>query len=205
MWGEYNSAGKNLVDRVIGRVSVSPGTVIARDNSGNLLSARTSMENVVSAIKAELNPFKYKASQIRMVRQAALTLFEDDIYIGLEASAVAGKILVSRGILCRLLGPRYAGNEARAAAELRFNTRVASTLGSMIAAKASKGGFEYFAFFEPDIGAKDSIVAVKEQIDRVDLCQLQVYNTLMDSCVRNAYVSRVAEKADEILTGQGKV
>ena len=206
MWGEANrGAGQNLVDRVVDRLGVSSGTVIVRDMEGNLLSARTSMENVVDAIKAELNPFKYMASQIRMVRQAALTLLEDDNYIEREAAAVAGKVLAARGRFGRVLGPKYTIDETTAAAELRFNARVAPTFGSMIASKASRTGIEYLDFFESDLGARDSIAAVKEQVDRVDLCQLQVYNTLMDSCVRGAYVSKVGELAERILTGQGKV
>jgi len=135
--------------------------------------------------------FNPTSSQIDRVRAAALLRLTDLDYIEREARAVVaqmkGSIFYSGTV--QQATARYYDQTAAGDIADRISAWSGVLIGGLIARELPYN-------FNP----RELKVATKERVDRVDLCPSQIRQTLDAARIREAYTSRVAERADQILS-----
>ncbi len=156
------------------------------------------LEESVARASEGLNPFDYHSSQVCLTTQTAHSVIDDKTFASRESLAVARELRQRRFL--GLFRRRYTRDQVREAAEARFEKRVAPTIACTMAALSYENAMFALAFFEPNMVVEESLRLAENQIDHVDLCQLQVYNTLLASGITDAYVERVAARAERILS-----
>lgn len=156
------------------------------------------LEVTVAAASGELKPFDHHSSQVRLTTAKAYLLVDDKTFGIREGIALAREMRMDRalGISRRI----YTIDCVRAAAEKRFGNRVAPTIACTMADLSYANALFALGFFAPDASTEESIRLARRQIDRLDLCELQIYNTIRDGPVRGAYVENVATVAEGILS-----
>jgi len=178
---------------------VAPGGVYTCLPDGAATDRR--IEDTVEAMSAGLNPFDYHSSQVCLTAQTAYSVIDDRTFALRESIAIAREMRQRR--ILGLFRRRYSQDQLRLAAESRFRDRVAPTIACTMAAVSYGNAMFALSFFEPNIGVEESLRLAEKQIDRVDLCQLQIYNTLLASGITDAYVERVAARAERMLGKKG--
>ncbi len=155
----------------------------------------TGLGGLVERASAGLNPFDFCSAQGSLALGISLSAVQDQYFVDRESMAVAEEILRRRFL--RIFRRRYTVDQVRAAAEARFDKRVAPTIACTMAAVSTSNAMYALSFMEPNLTVRENLENAGNQIDRVDLCQMQIYNTIKTGRVRRAYVDCVAARVEQ--------
>jgi len=136
----------------------------------------------LTGLSEDMNPFWYHGTQDSRVVATALAIVKNPLFVEAEARALNVGIMT----------------DAYKAAKTRYDTVVADELARAMSFRSSSLGLYSILEQHQSSSIRDHIQALDEQINRVNFCPAQVKGIIATGKVRDAYVDRVAARAERL-------
>lgn len=133
-----------------------------------------------------LQPFACSTTQDAKVADIALGIVQNPVFVDLEARTVAKFV-------------PYATNPVTTLVKRRYDNEVVPAIADAMSSYTLGSGLAIFRLKEPRAKPLDSMVAVTEQINRVNYCPAQIRGIIEKGKVRDTYVDAVVARAEELV------